>query len=347
LLAVNRVRYIRKYHSSAYAKVFHGAVILSELLRCWKPDRRGVLRTVLDEGSWTDLPGASKDSIVGYFPRGSVIMPAHNEAGVIARALSPLAPLAASRLVEVIVVCNGCTDNTAEIARRFDGVTVLESTAASKPSAMNAGDAAASEWPRLYLDADVEITTGALRELFLALAPGGLLAGRPNARYDLAGAHPLIRAQYRARTRLPSNATSLYSAGAFALSKEGHLRLEEFPEVLADDLYVDRLFSAAEKAVLDVEPVIVRPPRTLKDHLAVMRRICRANAQVNRMEGQRSSTARTVSELIRSVRGPLSAVDALIYAGFAIAGRKGARVQRPGWERDDSSRRSSADEPRR
>ncbi|MDV8149804.1 WecB/TagA/CpsF family glycosyltransferase [Arthrobacter sp. B10-11] len=347
LLAVNRVRYIRKYHSAAYSAVFHGAVVLSEALRCWKADRRGVLRTVLNEGSWPALPGPSKDPEAGYFPRGSVIMPAHNEANVIARALAPLAPLAAARQVEVIVVCNGCTDNTAEIARRFEGVTVLESTAASKPSAMNAGDAAASEWPRLYLDADVEITADALRELFLALAPGGLQAGRPAARYDLQGAHPLIRAQYRARLRLPSNATSLYAAGAFALSKEGHRRLEEFPEVLADDLYVDRLFGPAEKAVLDVEPIVVRPPRALKDHLAVMRRVCRANAQVNRMEGQRSSTARTVSELIRSVRGPLSALDALIYAGFAIAGRKGAGVPRPGWERDVSSRGATPERLRR
>ena len=345
LMAVNRIRYISKYHTPAYAAVFRGAVILSEALRCWKADRRGVLPTLLDEDSWHALPSATRDKDGGYFPRGSVIMPAHNEANVIGRALAPLAPLAAARQVEVIVVCNGCTDNTAEIARGFDGVTVLESEAASKPSAMNAGDAAASEWPRLYLDADVEISPSALRELFLALVPGGLLAGRPAARYDLQGAHPLIRSHYRARLRLPSNATSLYSAGAFALSKEGHVRLEEFPEVLADDLYVDRLFAPAEKAVLDVEPVVVRPPRTLKDHLAVMRRVCRANAQVNRLEGQHSSTAKTVSELIRSIRGPLSAVDAVVYAGFAIAGRKGAGTPRAGWERDTSSRLPESERP--
>ncbi|MEV7132763.1 WecB/TagA/CpsF family glycosyltransferase [Arthrobacter sp. NPDC093128] len=343
LLAVNRVRYIRKYHSAAYAAVFQGAVVLSEALRCWKAERRGVLQAVLNEDSWSTLPSATRDPEPAFFPAGSVIIPAHNEANVIARALAPLAPLAAARQVEVIVVCNGCTDNTAEIARRFDGVTVLESSAASKPSAMNAGDSVASEWPRLYMDADIEITAGALRELFLALAPGGLLAGRPAARYDLHGAHPLIRAHYRARLRLPSTATSLYSAGAFALSKEGHLRLEEFPEVLADDLYVDRLFGPSEKAVLDVEPVVVRPPRTLRDHMAVLRRVCRANAQVNRMEGQHSSTARTVAELIRSVRGPLSAADAMIYAGFAIAGRKGSGVPRPGWERDSSSRAPSGE----
>ena len=61
LMAVNRVRYIRKYHSTAYSAVFHGAVAFSELLRCWKPDRRGVLHTVLNEGRWSELPGPSPE----------------------------------------------------------------------------------------------------------------------------------------------------------------------------------------------------------------------------------------------------------------------------------------------
>ena len=70
LLAVNRVRYIRKYHSSAYAAVFHGAVILSEVLRCWKADHRGVLRTVLDEDSWAALPGPTRDPDPAILPGG-------------------------------------------------------------------------------------------------------------------------------------------------------------------------------------------------------------------------------------------------------------------------------------
>jgi exopolysaccharide biosynthesis WecB/TagA/CpsF family protein len=345
LMAVNRIRYIRKYHSPAYAMAFQGAVALAELLRCWKPERRGVLGTVLDEGSWSALPGPSRDAAdgadsagFGGFPRGSVIIPAHNEAAVIARTLAPLAPLAATRQLEVIVACNGCTDRTAAIARGFDGVTVLELGQSSKAAALNAGDAAASQWPRLYLDADVQISPGAVGAVFAALSSGRVLAARPEARFDLQDAHPLIRSYYRTKLRLPSARGGLWGAGVYGLSTEGRQRFQHFPGLTADDLFVDRLFEPAEKAVLDVDPVVVCPPRTPKDQVAVLHRVYRGNAQQNGGQGGGHSTAgRTLSEVARSIRGPLSAAHALVYVAFAVAGRRGSR--RPGeWERDTSTR---------
>jgi len=352
LMAVNRIRYIRKYHSPAYATVFQGAVALAELLRCWKPERRGVLGTVLDEGSWTALPGPSRDAVdcddspdsagSGGFPQGSVIIPAHNEAAVIARTLGPLAPLAATRQLEVIVACNGCTDGTAAIARDFDGVTVLELGKSSKAAALNAGDSAASQWPRLYLDADVQISPGAVRAVFAALSSGPVLAARPAARFDLQDAHPLIRSYYRTKLRLPSGRSGLWGAGVYGLSREGRQRFQQFPGLTADDLFVDRLFEPAEKAVLDVDPVVVRPPRTPKDQVAVLHRVYRGNAQQNGGEGGGRSTAgHTLSEVARSIRGPLSAAHALVYVAFALAGRRGSG--RPvEWERDTSTRQPVA-----
>jgi hypothetical protein len=339
LLAVNRVRYIRKYHSSAYAKVFHGAVILSELLRCWKPDRRGVLRTVLDEGSWTDLPGATRDPDPAHFPGGSVIIPAHNEASVIARTLAPLAPLAAAGQIEVVVVCNGCSDNTAAIARGFAGVTVLEIGRPSKSAALNAGDAAATKWPRLYLDADVQISRHAVRDVLTALEAGGPLAARPAVQFDLQDAHPLIHSYYRTRLRLPSARNRLWAGGVYGLSEQGRKRFQEFPDLTADDLFVDRLFEPSEKAVLDVDPVVIRPPRTPRDQVAVLHRVYRGNAEQNGDAGQHSTARQTLAEVLRSVRGPLSAAHAAVYLGFAVAGRHGAAGPGPGgWERDESSR---------
>ena len=341
LLAVNSIRYIRKYHSTAYAAAFRGAVILSEALRCWKADRRGVLWTVLNEQLWAGLPGPTTEANVENFPHGAVIIPAHNESQVIARTLAPLAPLAAAGAVEVFVVCNGCIDDTAGIARGFEGVTVLEIDQASKSAALNAGDAAATRWPRLYLDADIQITPAAVRDLLADLAPGGHLAARPAVRFDLVDAHPLVHAYYGTRLRLPSARSGLWSAGVYGLSERGHDRFAKFPNVIADDLFVDHLFSPTEKAVLDVEPVVVRPPRTPGAQLAVLNRVYRGNAQQNSMEGRRSTARSTLKEVVQSVRGPLSAVNAAVYLGFAVAGR-GSAAPAGGWERDDSSRLPAA-----
>jgi len=93
---------------------------------------------------------------------GAVIVPAHNESAVIGRTLEPLAVAAANGVIELIVVCNGCTDSTADVARAYAGVTVVEVEQASKVTALNLGDATATLWPRLYLDADTAITMTAL-----------------------------------------------------------------------------------------------------------------------------------------------------------------------------------------
>lgn len=150
-----------------------------------------------------------------------MIIPAHNEASVIARTLAPLAPLAAAGKIEVVVVCNGCSDNTAAIARGFEGVTVLEIGRPSKSAALNAGDAAATKWPRLYLDADVQISQHAVRDVLTALEAGGPLAARPAVHFDLQDAHPLIHSYYRTRLRLPPRGTGCGPEASMACRSRG------------------------------------------------------------------------------------------------------------------------------
>src|SRR3954463_9896236 len=49
--------------------------------------------------------------------RASVIMPAHNEEGVIGTALARLTEGVLPDEFQILVVCNGCTDGTAEVAQ--------------------------------------------------------------------------------------------------------------------------------------------------------------------------------------------------------------------------------------
>jgi len=92
----------------------------------------------------------------------SILIPAHNEVGYIEPCLEALlASDDTGAPVEVIVMANGCTDDTAHIARGFLGrfaskgwpLTVLNLEAGGKMGALNAGDATAIHGARIYVDA--------------------------------------------------------------------------------------------------------------------------------------------------------------------------------------------------
>src|SRR5215470_15785191 len=107
----------------------------------------------------------------------SIVVPAHNESSVIARTLQPWVDGQGSEDVSVVVVCNGCSDETAAIARRFGPtVRVIESEIASKTHALNLGDQISSSFPRIYVDGDVLITLDAIRALASRLERGDVLA---------------------------------------------------------------------------------------------------------------------------------------------------------------------------
>src|SRR5688572_25787192 len=103
----------------------------------------------------------------------SVVIPAHNEEAVIARCLAALVRGARDGELDVVVVCNGCSDRTAQAARGFGAsVTVIETDVASKVHALNLGDAAARSFPRFYIDADVVLPLEHLRQLAAVLNDG-------------------------------------------------------------------------------------------------------------------------------------------------------------------------------
>lgn len=186
-------------------------------------------------------------------PPLSVIVPACNEAGWIDACL---AAVAASRGAEgeVVVVANGCTDDTAARARAHAGMlaaagfalNVLETPALGKPGALNAGDAAARYPDRAYLDADVTVSPGLLAAIAAAL-------DRPVPR--LASGSPVVaparsfvtRAYARFWTRLPFVAQGCPAFGLYAVNAAGRARWGPFPDIISDDTFVRLHFSPAER----------------------------------------------------------------------------------------------------
>ncbi|MGW0042440.1 WecB/TagA/CpsF family glycosyltransferase [Rhodococcus sp. NPDC003348] len=349
LLSVNRVRYSARFHSAPYSALLRGSVALSELLRSYDADHRRTLAVLLNRKRWADLPAASKSVPDDYDSaqrgRGAVIVPAYNEADVIERTLAPLSGAATRGVLELVVVCNGCRDRTAEIARAVQGTTVLELGRGSKPAALDAGDKAATWWPRIYLDADIQISAAAVLQVLDRLAEGDVLAARPVSRYDHRCASTLVRSYFRARERIPEFRTAMWGAGVYGLNESGHQRVGRFSDHVADDLFVDAQFAADEKTVVPTPPSVVTTPTDAKNLLRILRRWHRGTIHEDRLLGRTSGG--TVRTLLHTIRGPGSAADAVVYAGMALAARWNPGTSGPPpWERDASSR-SGRMRPRR
>ena len=147
------------------------------------------------------------------------------------------------------MVCNGCSDNTAEISRGFGkAVRVIETKVPSKTYALNLGDGAVDSFPRLYIDADVILTPESVRKVASVLESGAAHAAAPRpVDVFLPGTQWAVRAYYRFWGALPYIQEGMIAAGAYALSREGRARFKDFPEVIADDGYVRLLFGPHER----------------------------------------------------------------------------------------------------
>ena len=115
----------------------------------------------------------------------SVIIPAHNEERYIARCIGSVKAAAASYpgQTEIIVVCNRCTDKTAEIAASC-GADVVYNNERCIARVRNTGIAAASGRIIVTIDADNSMTEGTLKEVATLLASGKIIGGGAPIRFE-------------------------------------------------------------------------------------------------------------------------------------------------------------------
>lgn len=190
----------------------------------------------------------------------SVIIPANNEAdyikecltGILETEMSPDLP-AGEPPVQVIVVANGCTDNTVSEARSLTAsfqdkgwlFEVLDLKEGSKIGAINAGDAAARYAKRAYIDADIRVSPALIMALDHVLE-------RPEAAFasgqiKIAPAKSWLSRRYAAFwLQLPFIRKSVPGCGVFAVNEAGRARWGAFPDVISDDTFVRHHFAESE-----------------------------------------------------------------------------------------------------
>ena len=289
----------------------------------------------------------------------SVVIAAHNEASVVGRCLEALLRDAAPGEFHVIVVANGCADDTAKVAANRKGVTVVEIPEANKAKALNTGDYTAIGFPRLYLDADIVISTSEARSLRDAVSESSAgrgsttLAAVPRRELDVAGRPLTVRAYYAISSRLPAFHDGLFGRGVIALSAEARGRFDAFPDMIADDLFLDSLFSTAEKRQVEGFATTVAAPRRTRDLLRRLVRVRRGNAAM-RAAGKAGTVDASVRPANRAAwftsvvkPEPRLAPAAVIYVGIsalaAVLARKPPHSA-SAWGHDESTRIGPSDQ---
>ncbi|GLZ39300.1 glycosyltransferase family 2 protein [Actinokineospora sp. NBRC 105648] len=270
-----------------------------------------------------------------------VVVPAHNEEFVITGCLDRLAD--ATSVNRVIVVANGCTDRTVELARAHPSapeVVVVERP--GKAGALNAGDARCATFPRVYLDADIELSGPGLDALATTAKDTDAEAVMPAVRLDLAGASWPVRRYYAVWQRLPAVNSSSAGRGVYLLTATAHERVFPMPtDLISDDGYVSQRVPQDSRALATEAVVVVKAPKDVRSLLRRRQRVHQGNTGLP--QGKAGSTGlHTMAELVRTRQaGP---VDVLVFVGITALARLLVRTRRGPveWGTDQSTRTAVA-----
>jgi glycosyltransferase involved in cell wall biosynthesis len=281
----------------------------------------------------------------------SVIIPAHNEANVIAKTLQALIPALQNGMIELVVVCNGCSDATVKIVRSFSAkIKCLETSVASKTHALNLGDEVASEFPRIYLDADIILSTDSVMALVERLSQGYYLAASSTMRMDYHGSSWFVKSFYCIWQQLPYVKEGMIGTGVYALSEEGRKRFGKFPDIIADDGFIRAMFKREERSAVPQSYSNVRAPAKLSDLIKIKTRsrLGRYELAQKFPELMNREEKKYGSAFFPLLKKPANLVRLPIYLYVNMVSRLRAKSQYKlcgftGWERDTSSRRIHRD----
>ncbi|HTU30454.1 MAG TPA: glycosyltransferase family A protein [Solirubrobacteraceae bacterium] len=221
-------------------------------------------------------------------PRIAVVIPAHQGERTISRSLGSIAEQRWCGPLEVVVVCNGCRDATAEravewqaaFARRQWTLSVIESPP-GRIAAINAGEAGVHPAAAVAIvDQDACLGPDTLDALATVLHDGDRHFAAPTVRVRSVGG--IVDRYYRAWQRLPYVVDSPVTIGCYAMSGVGRRRRGQLPDGVPDDKFTRMRFTRAERAVTPRGSYEVIPPEGFTALLAARRRYRASNQALDR-----------------------------------------------------------------
>ena len=212
----------------------------------------------------------------------TVIIPAHNEATVIAQCLDSIA--GQESVERIIVACNACTDNTAKIVKLYEKVHCLELVMASKTNAINEAEKYISSYPVFYIDADTCLGPGAIQEVTRVMTNNRLLLAAPTPVVSATYSSWPVRTFYRVWLNLPYIKEGVIATCSYVIAREGRKRFSHFPEVISDDGFVRGHFETCELANVASAKIYINAPKDLLSLIKIKTRARLGNIQLSKTQ---------------------------------------------------------------
>ena len=194
----------------------------------------------------------------------TIIIPAHNESAVISRCLDSIVNQAG--VDHVIVACNGCSDDTAEIVRSsYPQVHCLDIETPSKVNAINEAEQLARElgvaFPIFYIDADTTLGEHAVQTISESLDSSDILLAAPTPRIDTSQSSWIVKQFYKVWTNLPYVKEGVIATCSYVITEQGRKRFSQFEDVIADDGFVRHHFRSSEIANIPGAEIHISAPK--------------------------------------------------------------------------------------
>ena len=276
----------------------------------------------------------------------TVIVPAHNESAVIEACLDSL--INQPEVDQIIVACNGCTDNTADIVRKkYPAIHCLDISTPSKVNALNEAESFARElgltFPVYYIDADTRLSENCVACVNQYLKTSDILLAAPTPIIDTSHSSWIVKTYYKVWVNLPYIKEGVIATCSYIITEEGRRRFEEFPDVINDDGFIRCNFWNREISNVPNAEIYIRAPKDLYSLIKIKTRARLGNMQL-RASGQcKVIENKQYGSVMRSRLLSRNWFSTIIYIGIASIIRIRSKKQFKQlkdyrWEKDLSSR---------
>jgi glycosyltransferase involved in cell wall biosynthesis len=274
----------------------------------------------------------------------SIIIPVYNEETVLARCIDSILKDAQPNEFEIILVCNGCIDNSQQVAESYgDKVKVFVSEPASKTIALNKGDEMAHYFPRFYLDADILITADSIRAVAALLNQEQILASAPKVNFDTSKASFLVKQFYKV-WQLNPYFNNMIGSGIYAISEQGRKKFDKFPFIINDDEFLRLQFNHSEIKTAE-STFKVTTPSNLDTLIKIKTRVRLGSYELrNKYPDLVNNDKKDYMPFVYKVLAkPNVWIGAVVYAYVLLATRFAAKKRLKDmtnfvWDKDNSSR---------